>query len=309
MNYEPSTMNPSKSILLTGGTGLIGRHLTEQLLAKGYKVSHLSRSPGKDPRVTTFLWDVEKGEIDPHCLGGVDTIVHLAGANIAEKRWTEKRKKELIASRTESIGLIYDLMGKTPNKITSIVSASAIGYYSDRGDELLTETSPPGNDFLAQCCVAWEAAVDTGKKPGLRIVKMRTGVVLDKDGALAKMAIPIKFYVGSPIGNGKQWIPWIHWQDVIDMYLFAIESDKLEGVYNMAAPNPVTNKQFTQTIAKRLHKRLWVPNVPAFILKLLMDEMSTIVLGSTKVSSQKIEDAGYHFKFPILEDAIKDIYT
>jgi uncharacterized protein (TIGR01777 family) len=302
-------MNSKKSILLTGGTGLIGRHLTEQLLARGFKVSHLSRSPGKDSRVTTFLWDVEKGQIDANCLDGVDTVVHLAGANIAEKRWTEKRKKELIASRTESIGLIYGLMSKAPNGVSSIISASAIGYYSDRGDELLTETSPPANDFLARCCVAWEAAVDAGKKPRLRIVKMRTGVVLDKEGALDKMAIPINFYVGSPIGNGRQWIPWIHWQDVIDMYLFAIENDRLEGAYNMAAPNPVTNKQLTRAIAKQLHKPLWAPNIPAFILKLLMGEMSTIVLGSTKVAAQKIEDAGYHFKFPVLESALNDIYT
>lgn len=303
-----TTMNSPKSILLTGGTGLIGRHLTEQLLAKGYKVSHLSRSPGNDSRVTTFLWDVEKGAIDAHCLDGVDTIVHLAGANIAEKRWTEKRKKELIASRTDSIGLIYGLMDKAPNKITSIISASAIGYYSDRGNELLTETSPPGNDFLAQCCVAWESAVDAGKRPGLRVVKMRTGVVLDKEGALAKMAMPIKLYVGSPIASGRQWIPWIHWQDVIDMYLFAIENDKAEGVYNMVAPYPVTNKQLTRAVAEQLHKPLWAPNVPAGILKLLMGEMSTIVLGSTKVSAQKIEDAGYRFKFPVLAGALNDIY-
>ncbi|GAC1304206.1 MAG: TIGR01777 family oxidoreductase [Mucilaginibacter sp.] len=308
MNYEPSAMNHSKSILLTGGTGLIGRHLTEQLLAKGYMVSHLSRSPGKDSRVTTFLWDVAKGEINVHCLDGVDIIVHLAGANIAEKRWTEKRKKELIASRTGSIGLIYGLMDKTPNRITSVISASAIGYYSDRGDELMAETSPPANDFLAQCCVAWEAAVDAGKRPGLRIVKMRTGVVLDKEGALAKMAIPIKFYIGSPIVDGRQWIPWIHWQDVIGMYLFAIENDKTEGVYNMVAPNPVTNKELTRAIANHLHKPLWAPNVPAGALKFLMGEMSTIVLGSTKVSAQKIEDAGYHFKFPVLEGALNDIY-
>jgi uncharacterized protein (TIGR01777 family) len=303
-----TTMNSPKSILLTGGTGLIGRRLTEQLLANGYSVSHLSRSPGKDSRVTTFLWDVEKGEIDANCLDGVDTIVHLAGANIAEKRWTEKRKKELIASRTDSIRLIYGLMDKTPNKITSIMSASAIGYYSDRGNELMTETSRPANDFLAQCCVEWESAVDEGKKPGLRIVKLRTGVVLDKEGALAKMAIPIQFYAGSPMGDGKQWVPWIHWQDTIDMYLFAIENGGLEGVYNMVAPNPVTNKQLTEAIANQLHKPLWAPKAPAFILKLLMGEMSTIVLGSTKVSSQKIVDAGYHFKFPVLEGALKDIY-
>lgn len=308
MNHEPSAMNTKKSILLTGGTGLIGRHLTEQLLGKGYIVSHLSRSPGKDPRVKTFLWNVEQGKIDKECLNGVDTIVHLAGANIAEKHWTENRKKELIASRTESIRLIYDLMGKTPNNVTSVISASAIGYYSDRGDELLTEASPPKNDFMGRCCVAWEAAVDEGKKPGLRIVKLRTGVVLDKEGALEKMAMPIKFYAGSPIGSGNQWVPWIHWQDAVDMYLLAIEHSGLHGVYNMVAPNPVTNKQLTRAIAKRLHKPLWAPNVPGFILKLLMGEMSTIVLGSNRVSAQKIEEAGFQFKFPVLEGALKDIY-
>lgn len=301
-------MNSPKSILITGGTGLIGRRLTEQLLAKGCEVSHLSRSPGKDSRVTTFLWNVEKSQIDARCLDGVDTIVHLAGANIAEKRWTEKRKKELISSRTESIRLIYGLMSKTSHKITSVISASATGYYSDRGNELMTETCLPANDFLAQCCVEWETAVDDGGKTGLRIVKLRTGVVLDKEGALAKTAIPINFYVGSPIGNGKQWVPWIHWQDVIGMYLFAIENNGLKGVYNVVAPHPVTNKLLTQAIAKQLHKPLWAPNIPAVILKLLMGEMSTIILGSTKVSAQKTEDAEYHFKFPFLVDALKDIY-
>ncbi len=302
-------MNYNKSILLTGGTGFIGRHLTQLLLAKNYKVSHLSRSPGNDPMVKTFLWDVKKGEIDKHCLEGIDTVIHLAGANIAEKRWTDERKKELIESRTESIRLIYDLMGKTPNNVTSVISASAIGYYSNRGDELMTEASRPNTDFLAQCCVEWEAAVDEGKKPGLRIVKLRTGVVLDKEGALDKMSKPIEFYVGSLIGSGKQWVPWIHWQDAVGMYLFAVENGGLHGIYNMVAPNPVTNKQLTQAIAKQLHKPLWAPKVPAFMLKLLMGEMSTIVLGSTKVSAQKIGEAGYKFKFPVLESALKDIYA
>ncbi|MDP9048903.1 MAG: TIGR01777 family oxidoreductase [Bacteroidota bacterium] len=301
-------MNSQKSILLTGGTGLIGRHLTAHLLGKGYSVSHLSRSRGNDPQVKTFLWDVEKGQIDKECLNGVDTIVHLAGANIAEKRWTERRKKELIDSRTESIRLIYELMGKTSNTVTSVISASAIGYYSDRGDELLTEASAPSNDFMAKCCIEWEAAVDEGKKTNVRIVKLRTGVVLDKEGALEKMSIPIKWYVGSPIGSGEQWVPWIHWLDAVEMYLFAIEHGGIQGVYNMVAPNPVTNKQLTGAIAKHLHKPLWAPNVPAFTLKLLMGEMSTIVLGSTRVSPQKIEDAGYTFKFAFLDDALEDIY-
>jgi len=298
----------NKHILLTGGTGLIGSRLTEQLLKKGYRVSHLSRSAGKDARVTTFLWDIDKGGIADNCIDDVDIIVHLAGAGIADKPWTDRRKNEIIDSRTKSIELIYKLIDRKKNKVNSIISASAIGYYSDSGDELMTEDSPPSNDFMAKCCVAWEDAVDRGKKLNLRIVKFRTGVVLDKGGALAKMALPVKLYAGSPLGNGKQWIPWIHGHDVIDMYLFGIDNESLTGVYNMVAPNPVTNKQLTIAIAEQLHKPLWLPNVPAFFLKLLLGEMSTIVLASTKVSAEKIDDAGFKFKYPEITGALKEIY-
>jgi uncharacterized protein len=304
MNHEL----PNKHILLTGGTGLIGRHLTGQLLQRGCQISHLSRSPGKDARVRTFLWDVEKGDIDERCIDGVDTIVHLAGAGIADKRWTGQRKRELIDSRAKSIGLIYKLLSCKKHQVNAVISASAIGYYSDRGDELMTEDSPPSNDFMAKCCITWENAVDIGTELGLRIVKFRTGVVLDREGPLAKMAAPVKFFVGSPLGSGKQWMPWVHWQDVADMYLFAIENEGLTGVYNMVAPNPVTNKQLTQAIARQLHKPLWLPNVPALFLKLLLGEMSTIVLGSTKVSARKIEQAGYRFKYRDITAALTAIY-
>ncbi|TWJ01493.1 hypothetical protein JN11_01644 [Mucilaginibacter frigoritolerans] len=309
MNNELPAMNHSqKSILLTGGTGLIGLSLTKQLLAKGYSVSHLSRSPGKDAGVKTFLWDIDKGQIDEHAIDGVNIIIHLAGAGIADKPWTDARKRELVDSRTKSISLIYELLHEKPHQVKSVISASAIGYYSDKGDELQTEESPPNTDFMAQCCLDWEAVVDEGKSLGLRIVKYRTGVVLDTGGALAKLAMPIKLWVGSPLGNGRQWVPWIHWQDVVDMYLFAIEKENLEGIYNMVAPNPLTNKQLTQAVAKTLHKPLWAPNVPAFLLKLIMGEMSTIVLGSTKVSAQKIADAGFKFKYPEIVPALKQIY-
>jgi uncharacterized protein (TIGR01777 family) len=298
-----------KSILITGATGSVGKRLTRLLLDKGYKVSTLSRKPDNDAGVKTYVWNVDKGIIDEHCIDGVDTIVHLAGAGIADKRWTESRKKELIDSRTRSIALIYGLLKSRSHRVSSVISASAIGYYSDRGDELMTESSTPNTDFMAHCCVEWENGIDEGEKLGLRIVKFRTGVVLDKDGgALPKLAQPIKLYVGSPIGSGKQWIPWIHWLDVIDMYLHGIEHTELTGPYNMVAPNPVINKQLTQAVAKQLHKPLWAPNVPAFVLKLIMGEMSTIVLGSTKVSAQKIQDAGFNFKFADLPAALKEIY-
>lgn len=303
-----SNMDLKKHILLTGGTGVVGKKLTERLLADGYAVSHLSRKPGKDPRVKTFLWDVDKGEIDANCIDEVDTVVHLAGAGIADSHWTEQRKKEIIDSRTKSIELIYGLLGAQNHQVKSIVSASAIGYYSDRGDELMTEDSPPNTDFMGRCCVEWEQAVDEGQKLGLRILKFRTGVVLNEQGALKLMAQPVKLYVGSPLGDGRQWIPWIHWQDVVDMYMLGIKNENLSGVYNMVAPGPVTNADLTKAIAKQLHKPLWAPNVPAFFLKLLLGEMSTIVLGSTKVSAQKIEDAGYKFKYPEVAQALQQIY-
>jgi len=301
--------NQSKHILVTGGTGAVGKHLTNLLLKNGYQVSHLSRNRGTDPRIKTFLWDVPKGQIDEQCIDDADVIIHLAGAGIADERWTDERKKELTDSRTQSIKLIYDLMLRKPNKVTRIISAAAIGYYGDRADEVLTEESAPGQGFMPECCIAWEKAVDEGKALGLSITKFRTGVVLDKnEGALPQMAKPIKFFVGAPLGTGKQWVPWIHWADVAGMYLFALEHDQLQGVFNMAAPNPATNQQLMKAIARQLHRPLWPIKVPAFIFKMLMSEMSTLVLGSTRVSPQKIKDAGYQFQYPDLGEALKDIY-
>jgi uncharacterized protein (TIGR01777 family) len=298
-----------QSILITGGTGLLGTQLTDALIIKGHHVSHLSRRPGSNAVVKTFLWDINKGSIDPACIEGIDTIIHLAGEGIAEKKWSDERKKQLIESRTKSIGLIYDLLRAKPHTVKHIISASATGYYSDRGDELLTETSPPAHDFLADCCIQWEAAIDEGANLGLRILKFRTGVVLTPyGGALPQMAMPIKLFAGSALGSGKQWIPWIHHRDVVNMYLMGIENESLSGVYNMVAPNPVTNAQLTKAIAKQLHRPLWAPRVPAFVLKLLLGEMSLVVLGSTKVSAAKIEGAGFKFAYPDVEGALREIY-
>jgi hypothetical protein len=272
-------------------------------------VRHLSRSPKKDPHVKTFLWNVDKGTIDGHCIDGVDTIIHLAGAGIADKRWTDKRKKEILESRTRSIGLIYDLMRLKAHKVHTVISASGTGYYSHRGDVVLTEDSFPAHDFIGTCCIDWEKAVDAGKEFDLRILKFRTGVVLTtKGGALPQLALPVKFGVGSPLGTGKQWVPWIHHKDVIDMYMFGLNSDTLAGVYIMAAPSPVTNKELTEAVAKQLHRRLWAPNVPAFFIKLLFGQMRSLVLSSTRTSSEKIENAGYQFKYPDIASALKEIY-
>lgn len=303
------TIDQPRHILVTGGTGAVGKHLTNHLLEKGYRVSHLSRKQGADPRIKTFLWNVPEGQIDEQCIDDIDVIIHLAGAGIADERWTDRRKKELIDSRTQSIKLIYDLIRRKPNKIARVLSASAIGYYGDRADEILAEESQPGDGFMPECCIAWEQAVDEGKALGLSITKFRTGVMLDKnEGALPQMAKPIKFFAGAPLGTGKQWVPWIHWADVAGMYLFVLEHEQLQGVFNMASPNPVTNQQLMKAMARQLHRPLWPIKVPAFIFKMLMGEMSTLVLGSTRVSPQKIEDAGYRFQYPDLGEALKDIY-
>lgn len=301
--------NELPHILITGGSGLIGKRLTDLLLDKGYKVSQLNRKPGKDTRVKNFVWDVPNSQIDGQCLDGIDMVVHLAGAGIADEKWTDKRKKEIVDSRTESVRLIYKLLKDRPNKVNSIISAAAIGYYGNRGDEWLTEESGPGTGFMPECCVAWEKAVDEGRALGLRIVKMRTGVVLDKaGGALPQMARPVKLFAGAGLGSSRQWVPWIHWEDAADMYLAAIENINLAGVYNMVAPEPATNRQLMKAIARRLKRPLWFFNVPSFVFRMLLGEMSIMILGSTRVSAQKIEAEGFKFKFPKLAEALKDIY-
>jgi len=245
-------------ILITGASGLIGRQLTKKLLDKGYQVSHLSRSPKQLINVKTYLWDINRGVIDENCIQGVDLIVHLAGAGITDERWTDKRKKVLIDSRTKSIKMIYKLLQTRPHQVKKVISASATGYYNDRGNEL--------------------------------------------------MAAPVKFGIGAALGSGKQWVPWIHLDDVVAMYLYGIEQFELTGVYNMVAPEPVTNKQLTKAIAKQLKRPLWLPNIPAALLKLMLGEMATVVLGSTKVSAEKTEQTGYQFKFTKIEAALREIY-
>lgn len=298
-----------KKILITGGTGTVGKHLSHLLTTKGHQVVLLSREPKAGAVYKTYKWDIQKQEIDPACIQSVDTIIHLAGAGIADERWTDERKKVLIDSRTQSIALIYKLLKEKNHQVTAIVSASAAGYYSDRGDALMYEKDKPAQDFLAHCCVEWENAVDEGAKLGLRIVKFRTGVILDKEsGALEKIAQPVKYGVGAPLGSGKQWISWIHLEDVSDMYLYGVENEKLSGAFNMCSPYPVTNASLTKAIAKQLRKPLWLPKVPAFALKLALGEMSAVVLGSTKMSTQKVEETGFKFSFPEINKALQDIY-
>jgi uncharacterized protein (TIGR01777 family) len=303
----------NKTIVVSGGTGLIGQRLCKTLLDKGYEVRILSRqpNPSMDTRMRSFAWDVAKNELDERCFEGADTIIHLAGEAIVDKAWTPARKKAIIESRTASIRLIYTSLKNSRNtSVKTLISAAAIGFYSDRGDEILSESSPAGEGFLAESCIAWEQAIDEGEALGLRIVKFRTGIVLDlAGGALPPMALPVKLGFGANLGSGKQWISWIHWEDVVNMYVFAVEQTSLQGAYNMAAPEPITNSTFTQALAKQFKRPLWLPGVPSILLKAVLGERSVAILGSTRVAVAKIQDAGFKFNFTTISSALKNLYA
>ena len=302
----------SKTVLITGASGLIGKPLSQLLIEKGFTVHQLSRSLSKsNTGAKIFKWDISRMEIDPKCIENVDAIINLAGEGIADKAWTHKRKQQIIKSRTGSLKLLHDVLKDHPDHaVKTFISASAVGHYGDRKNEVLTEESEPGTDFLANTCLAWERAADKIENLGIRLVKLRTGVVLTPlGGALPQLAKPIKLGFGAALGSGKQWVPWIHLDDVITMYLYALENEEIRGIYNMAAPFPVTNKELTRAIAKHLHKRLWLPRVPEIALRILLGEMSRVVLNSNRTSVDKIEKAGFKFKYPTLESALKNIYA
>jgi uncharacterized protein len=297
----------SKKILITGASGLIGKRLTDLLLKKGYQVSHLSRS-SKSGRVPSFVWDVDKGEMDSKALEGVDAIIHLAGAGVADKRWTKSRKEEILMSRVKSTELLHNTLSATPNSVKVIVSASAIGYYGFQSDEELTEESKPGTDFLAKVTNQWEAEADKLTSLKIRVVKLRIGIVLsEKGGALVEMAKPIRWGVGSPLGVGSQYISWIHLDDLCEMFIHAIETDQMEGAYNAVSGNWVTNEEMTKAIAHELKRPLWLPNVPTFVLKIVVGEMAAIVLGGSKVSADKIKKTGFEFQYSKLENALEEL--
>lgn len=294
----------NKKILITGASGLIGKRLTEMLLKKGYQVAHLSRSK-KSGLVPSFVWDVEAGVIDTASLEGVETIIHLAGAGVADKRWSRSRKEEILESRLKSTQLLFDTLSKNPNQVKNFISASAIGYYGFGQDEVFVEASPFGDDFLAKVTRAWEEEVDKIAALKIRIAKLRIGIVLsDKGGALVEMAKPIRLGFGSPLGNGKQYLSWIHIDDVCALFIYAVETEAMHGSYNAVSGEWATNKEMTQAIAKVLSKPLWLPNVPAFVLKIVVGDMAEIVLNGSKVSAGKVKDAGYSFKYTNLNQTL-----
>ncbi|HEY0897927.1 MAG TPA: TIGR01777 family oxidoreductase [Sphingobacteriaceae bacterium] len=300
------------TILITGGSGMIGKALTELLLEKGYSVNHLSQNPRESQLagLKIFGWNVQEGTVDPACLNNVSAVIHLAGENISKKPWTRKRRDEIVSSRTKSIELIYQLLHKEPqHNVQTVISASASGYYGDRAEEVLTEESGPGEGFLSETTVAWESAVQQSEDLSLRIVCLRTGVVLDRsNGALPQLEKPIKAGFAAPLGSGKQWVPWIHIKDLARMYLFALETEHLKGAFNACAPQQITNEELTAAIRKHQGRSIPMPNVPAFLLRVVMGQMSEIVLASTRMSSYRIETSGFTFEFPTIQTALDDLY-
>ena len=298
-----------KNILITGATGLVGKQLVPYLQKQGHQVSILSREKINIPGVNVFVWDVDQQTIDADALKGIDTIIHLAGAGIADKSWSVQRKQEIIDSRVKSAELLYKTIRETNAPIKTFVSASAVGYYGSRRDEFLWENSDPGKGFLADCCIQWEAAADKGMAMGIRVVKVRIGLILSKKGgALAAMAMPIKFFVGAPLGSGKQWMPWIHLDDIVQIFTKAVEDETMQGAYNATAPYPASNKLLTKRIAWHLNRPVWPLNVPKAVLKVILGESSILALMSSNTTAQKILDTGYRFKYLDLDEALKNIY-
>lgn len=296
-----------KRVLITGGSGLIGSHLTQHLLQEGVQVVHLGRSK-RNHVVPAYQWDVEAGEMDVRALEGVDSIVHLAGAGVADKRWTPQRKQEILQSRVQSTALLFSTLKTHFHQVKTFVSASAIGYYGfGNGNQIFDETSGPGNDFLSGVVVAWEKEVDALSALGIRLVKIRIGIVLSaKGGALKEMIRPIRWGMGAPLGSGEQFMSWIHIDDLCRIFTFALLRDELHGVFNATA-GWVTNREFTKKVAGILHRPLWLPSIPAPVLRMLLGEMADMVLNGSKVSSEKIKKAGFSFKFENLSDALQDL--
>ncbi len=297
------------NILITGGTGLIGKRLSSLLIEKGHTVSVLSRSKKQTDKVKHYTWDIANQKIEEEAIKQADIIIHLAGANVGEGRWTSKRRKEIIDSRVESGNLLFNSIKKHNPNLKAFITSSAIGYYGMvNSDNVFEESDSAGSDFLAEVCVKWEEVANQFTELNCRVIKVRTGVVLDKnDGALAKLLTPIKLGIGSALGSGKQAMPWIHLEDICGIYIHLIENESISGIFNGVAPAKDNNKEFSKTVADVLKKPFWFPAVPAFALKLLMGEQAVIALKGSHISSKKIEASGYKFKFPKLKEALTSL--
>jgi hypothetical protein len=299
-------------IVVTGGTGFIGTPLCRYLKDAGHQVIVLTRSRQAaekklGPGYELVEWKPPASGEWEAAIDGVYGVVNLAGENIGARRWTNKRKQEIIGSRLAATGAIVAAIGKAKKKPKLLLNASAIGYYGPRGDEEVTEKSSPGHDFLATTTAQWEDEAQKVQTHGTRLVLLRNGLVLGKDGgALPRMLLPFRLFVGGPIGSGRQWMSWIHRDDVLGLIFMAMQNDAVRGVINATAPNPATMKEFCKTLGKAMSRPSWLP-VPGFALKILLGEMSMLVLTGQKVAPKQAEHYGYQFQYPELEAALRSI--
>jgi uncharacterized protein (TIGR01777 family) len=292
-------------IALTGATGFIGTRLVDRLLADGHDVSVLTRRPrsGTSPRY--FAWDYQEGDAPREALEGRDAVVNLAGEPVAQ-RWNETARQRIRDSRVQGTRRLVRTLARLQNKPRVLLSASAVGLYGSRGDEVLTESSKPASGFLADVTREWEREAREAAVFGMRVVSMRIGIVLGEGGALKAMLPAFRLGMGGQMGNGRQWMSWIHADDLVRLIIFAIGNTALEGAVNATAPNPVTNREFTSTLAMVLHRPALMA-VPEFALKLLFGEMSSVMLASQRVVPEKASGAGFAFRYPVLRDALEEV--
>ncbi len=297
-----------KTVLLGGGTGLIGSRLSQLLSNSGYEVLLLSRRAQPNAPFPTYTWNVEKGSIDNEAVQRADYIINLAGAGIADRPWTAARKQLIIDSRVQSTQLLLRACAAVNKTPAAFLSSSAIGIYGNTGNRWVQEDDPPGKGFLAESCIIWEKAIDEAAAAGIRTVGLRIGVVLStRGGALEKFLIPLRFRVAGYFGDGSMWYSWIHIDDVCRMFLFALENEDLRGYYNAVAPHPVTNKELIEQLVRAYGKPVLIAPAPAFALRLTMGEMADVVLNSNRISADKIQTDGFQFEFPELLPALQDL--
>ncbi len=296
--------------LIFGGTGFIGRNLCNELLSAGYKISIVSRNPQKaglsGSGAEAVEWSVSAGALPVESLDGVTVIINLAGESIGNRRWTQPVKEEILNSRVQITQAIVNAIKQQRVIPKVLINASAIGFYGPRGDAEITESTPAGHDFLAKVCQAWEEEAFKAQTSGARVVVVRIGVVIGDAGALARMKAPFRFYVGGPLGTGAQWMSWIHVKDLTRLIRFAAENENIIGPVNATAPEPVRMKDFCNTLGQVMGRPSWLP-VPGFLLKVVLGEMSDMLLNSQRVLPDKILKEGFLFRFPVLKNALEDI--
>ncbi len=298
-------------VLITGGTGLIGRALAHSLVQDGHQVTVLSRTPERHrnalPNVDLVAWDGRTAQGWGERVEAADVIVNLAGESIAAGRWTPERKRRIRESRVHAGQAVVEAVRAATHPPQVVVQASAVGYYGPRGDEPVTEETPPGSDFLAQVCVAWEASTAAVEERGVRRAVIRTGVVLStQGGALPRMLLPFRLFLGGPLGSGRQYLPWIHLDDQVAAIRFLLEHPEAQGPFNLCAPNPMTHREFSRILGQVLGRPSWMP-VPALALRLLFGEMATVLLEGQRAVPRRLQEAGYSFRFPELRPALQDL--